>query len=298
MRSERGIEPPPTELVLHKTNNNKLQFLRKDKNMAYTKKERIFEPIIGEITPEKINANLRATIQKRCRASKMSIQDLAFECDIAQDTLRDYYYEKIKTCRLSSAIKIAKFFNTTIEEMTGVTAVNPEIDSVVRNMESMPQYMQHYVQWVTNQLIYMNEVKEPKAKMIPVHQGICQDGNFVMGKDLEPLDISGHEADVRAKVFMGINIPCEHFMPRYSPYDTLLIANDRRAEYNEVILAESHGYLWLLVRKEEVIINGVKEASFYSLRDHRFIKTESEMDNIIGYVAGIHTDKMKVDRWL
>lgn len=266
--------------------------------MSNSIKTKNFEKILGEITPERINDNLRAKIKIGLKNKKINIQDLACECDIAQDTLREYYYSKIKTCRLSSALKIARFFNTTVEEMTGVEIVNPEIDSVITIMEQLPLYQQHYLAWVAKQLAYMNDIKDPKAKIIPVHQGICQHGNLVMGKDIEPIDISTQKESVRTKAFMGISIPCEHFMPLYSPYDTILIANDRRADYNEVVVAEANGYLWLLVRKEETMMDGKPVARYYSLREHRFVKLETEMDNIIGYVAGVHTDKRKVERWI
>lgn len=264
-------------------------------NSIKTKK---FEQIFGQISPEKINDNMRAKIKIALKNKKINIGDLACECDIAQDTLREYYYSKIKTCRLSSALKISRYFNTTVEEMTGVEIINPEIDEIVKNLEAMPQHQQHYVKWLTKQLLYMNQIKDDKKKFIPVHQGICRSGNLMMGKDMEPIDISAQNGDIRAKVFMGISIPCEHFMPLYSPYDTILIANDRRAEYGEVVVAESHGYLWLLIRKDETVVDGRKIAKFYSLRENRFVKLESEMDNIIGYVAGVHTDKQVVKRWI
>ena len=52
-------------------------------------------------------------------------------------------------------------------------------------------------------------------------------------------------------------MPCDHFMPTYSPYGILLIANDRNAKY-------------------------------YSIRDDKYRIDEKDVDEVIGYVA----DKM------
>ena len=75
-------------------------------------------------------------------------------------------------------------------------------------------------------------------------------------------------------------MPCEHYMPIYSPYDIILIANDRQPHPNENSLIRIDGYLYIANRKIE---NGV--AKYYSIRDGKFRINESEIDEHVGYIA-------------
>ena len=69
-------------------------------------------------------------------------------------------------------------------------------------------------------------------------------------------------------------------MPHYSPYDILLIANDRNPQGHEDSLLRIDGCLYIARRKIE---NGV--AKYYSIRDGKFRKNEDDVDEVIGYIA-------------
>ena len=68
-------------------------------------------------------------------------------------------------------------------------------------------------------------------------------------------------------------------MPTYSPYDILLIANDRNAKINENVLIRTDGNLFIAKRKVE---NGI--VKYYSIRDGKFRLSEDEVDEVIGYI--------------
>ena len=75
-------------------------------------------------------------------------------------------------------------------------------------------------------------------------------------------------------------MPCDHYMPVYSPYETLLIANDRLPMNNENCLIRV---------KKNVYIAKVKmendEMKFYSIRDGKFRLNRDEIDEVVGYIA-------------
>ena len=75
-------------------------------------------------------------------------------------------------------------------------------------------------------------------------------------------------------------MPCEHYMPTYSPYDILLIANDRDAKANENVLIRTDGNLFLAKRKAK---NGI--VKYYSIRDGKFRLNEEDIDEVVGYIA-------------
>ena len=69
-------------------------------------------------------------------------------------------------------------------------------------------------------------------------------------------------------------------MPTYSPYDILLIANDRNAKTNENVLIRTDGNLFITKRKVE---NGL--VKYYSIRDGKFRLNENDIDKVVGYIA-------------
>ena len=68
-------------------------------------------------------------------------------------------------------------------------------------------------------------------------------GNLKITTNYRHIDITDIGEEYRSKVFFGITMPCDHYMPTYSPYDILLIANDRNAKINENDIDEVVGYI-------------------------------------------------------
>ena len=94
-------------------------------------------------------------------------------------------------------------------------------------------------------------------------------------------DITDIGEEYRSKIFFGITMPCDHYMPTYSPYDILLIANDRNAQGKENSLLRIDGNLYIAKRKVE---NGI--AKYYSIRDGKFRINEEDVNEVVGYIAG------------
>lgn len=94
------------------------------------------------------------------------------------------------------------------------------------------------------------------------------------------IDITDIGEEYRSKVFFGITMPCDNYMPIYSPYDILLVANDREPYCNENSLLRIDGQLRIAKRRVE---NGL--AKYYSIRDGKFRINENDVDEVIGYIA-------------
>ena len=107
-------------------------------------------------------------------------------------------------------------------------------------------------------------------------------GNLKITTNYRHIDITNIGEECRGKVFFGITMPFEHYMPTYSPYDILLIANDRNANINENALIRIDGNLFLAKRKVE---NG--SAKYYSIRDGKFRINEDDVDDVVGYIVGV-----------
>ena len=122
--------------------------------------------------------------------------------------------------------------------------------------------------------------------MTPICKG---SGELYPAHDFTLMNIDQYSDDVKSKVFLGINIVCEHYMPTYSPYDTLLIANDRAPKLAEHCAIIYYQKLFIL-RKRNAYENGKQKAKYSGLHDNKFVVDESDVDEVIGYVAGVHHD--------
>lgn len=59
------------------------------------------------------------------------------------------------------------------------------------------------------------------------------DGTLHISGDFESLDITDIPQNIKPQIFMGIKTSVEYYMPHYTPYDILLIANDRTPKPTE-----------------------------------------------------------------
>ena len=101
----------------------------------------------------------------------------------------------------------------------------------------------------------------------------------------EPLNIEHLNSNIKSNVSLGLKIPCEHYMPIYSPYDTLLIAADREAQNGERCVIERNNNLFI-VEKKIYIKNGAKRSDYVSLMNSSFIVPDTEIDDKLGYIVG------------
>lgn len=110
-----------------------------------------------------------------------------------------------------------------------------------------------------------------------------------MTSDYSLIDISEIPSSIRSKIFIGIKLKCDHYMPIYSPYDILLIANDRTPHLSENCIILASGCLFIAKRKCETI-HDKEVVRYYSIRDQKPRLYEDEVEEVIGYVAGVYTD--------
>lgn len=129
--------------------------------------------------------------------------------------------------------------------------------------------------------------RQNKARNVSVMVLECNEhGNMKITTNYKKVDVSNINEEYRHKLFFGITMPCENYMPMYSPYDILLIANDRNPKPTETSLVRIADNLILLKRKHEN-----NEIKYYSLRDNKFRFNENEIDQLIGYVVTTIKDK-------
>lgn len=232
---------------------------------------------------------VRENVRRLAKSHKMTLKEVSEKADINIDAFNAYIGGKTKEIRAVSLYKLAKVFDITMEGLANVPVINSDIDILVKNAENLSRSDQHYLAWLSNNLCN-NYKKSPKKKQtIAVRSIDCKNGIHTIGEDIGRLDTSNLPYELRVKVFMALQFTCDCFMPKYNPYNYLLIANDRMPSFNENCVIDKNGILWILQAKKFGNVDGIK---FYSIRDRkREIALGHEIhEYIVGYIAGILSD--------
>jgi len=212
-----------------------------------------------------------------------TIKETAEIADISYDTFKTFLYDKeAKDCRLSTAVKLARAFHISIDELVGAGTFKPEGLEGIKAYRSLPEGSKRFLDWHVRNQKFIHE-KHGDRKMVNVMLPLCANsGNMKQTNDYELLDISHLGDELTYKIFLGIKIPCLHYLPHYTEGDVLLIANDRDAMKGEntVIIINDN-----LVITNRVLENGIEK--YYGLRDGKVRPLKPDQIQVLGYVVKI-----------
>ena len=212
---------------------------------------------------------------------EVTLKEISEKADIPFSTLNTFLYGSSRDIKLSTVVRLAHALDVSIDELVGADTINEisrESISICRNLPDNALYL---IRWYIRYIDSLNKKNEPHRRYVSIMELECNhNGNLKITTNYRHIDITDIGEEYRSKVFFGITMPCEHYMPTYSPYDILLIANDRNPQGHEDSLLRIDGCLYIARRKIE---NGV--AKYYSIRDGKFRKNEDDVDEVIGYIA-------------
>ena len=230
-----------------------------------------------------LTANLRHNLDVCLKYSDITIHELAESAGISFDTLKNLLYQNSKDCKLSTAALLAKAIGVTLDELIGLDTFSEENMDCISMFREMPEHYQYFIRWfIHRQYELSNGGFRQGRKTVPVmNLEEHPDGTLHISSDFESIDITDIPQNIKPQIFMGIKTSVDHYMPHYTPYDILLIANDRYPKPSEdsVII---YGDNVFIVRRHSC---GNGHYEYLSIRDSRFRCSESDIDNVIGYVA-------------
>ena len=211
----------------------------------------------------------------------ITIKEISEEADVPFSTLNTFLYGDSKDIKLSTAVKLAKALNVSIDELIGAETINEVSRESISICRNLPDNALYLIRWYIRYIDSLNKKNEPHRRYVSIMELECNhNGNLKMTTNYRHIDITDIGEEYRSKVFFGITMPCDNYMPIYSPYDILLVANDREPYYNENSLLRIDGQLRIAKRRVE---NGL--AKYYSIRDGKFRINENDVDEVIGYIA-------------
>lgn len=248
------------------------------------KKEKLYE-LSERFTKEStvFAENLRHNLDVCLKYSDITIHELAERAGISFDTLKNLLYQNSKDCKLSTAALLAKAVGVTLDELIGLDTLTEEDKDCISMFRQMPEHYQYFVRWFIRRQyeLSLGGFRQDRKTVPVMALEEHPDGTLHISGDFESLDITDMPMNIRPQIFMGIKTSVEHYMPHYSPYDILLIANDRSPKPSEdsVIIYGDN----VFIAKRHPCGNGLFE--YISIRDNKFRCMESDVDNVIGYIV-------------
>lgn len=229
----------------------------------------------------------RRNIWKYAEGQDMTIVDVANKSDVPINTINSFLHRTSNDMKVSNVAKIAKALNVSIDELIGADTMHELTKESLAVCRTLPQNDLYLVRWFIRYLDALNQKTEPNKRYISaIIPTLTNNGDFKISSNYEKIEITDLKEPLRSKIFVGCRITSDYYMPHYIPGDIILIANDRPPKPNENVIVRTEKYLFIARRKME---NGV--AKYYSIRDGKYRIDESDIDELIGYVAYKKTDK-------
>ena len=229
--------------------------------------------------------NLRRNLSIYISSPGITLKDISDRADISFDTLKNLIYQNTRDCKLSTVVSIAKALEVTVDELVGANTFSEEDKECIDMFRDMPEYYQHFIRWfIKRQYQLLHNNFRDYVKAIPVVSlEEDNDGTLHLSKQFATLDITTVPKNLKAQIFMGISLNTNNYMPFYSDYDTVLIANDRppKANENSVIIYGNN----VFIARRNTCKNKNGKYEYASIRDKRFLCSEEDIDDIIGYIV-------------
>lgn len=214
-----------------------------------------------------------------------SVRVLSELSDINYDTLSGFLKGNTKTCTLSTAVKLAKVFGISIDELVGAETIEEKSRESLDMARNMPDYVMYLIRSFIRHQYNIHSQFDEGSINIPVLMPECKHGYLPTTNITSTVCIDDLTPNVKSKVSVGLQIPCEHYEPFYMPNEILLLATDRAGLNNERVVVVRNGNYYIAIKKI-YIENGEKKVKYVSIIDGKNEVSHAEIDDKLGYVIG------------
>ena len=235
-------------------------------------------------SPEHYMDSFRENVRMYIDQKEITLAEVSELADIPESTLKSFIYGKSEDCHLSTAIKLAKVFRVSVDELVGCGTLSPITTESIQITRQFPESYMHFIRWsIRMHQAVLNSTPAANRFIEVMNPAVGPYGNLKISYDLELVDISNLPDDIRPKITMGIRIPNNQFNPIFNENDIVLLANDRLAYPNEIELKCHNDNLWFLKYKK--LPNG--EYKYCSLRDNVVAPPPEDIELTFGYIVKV-----------
>lgn len=235
--------------------------------------------------PQNYMNSFRENVRMYIDQKGITLAEVSELADMPESTLKSFIYGKGTDCNLSTAVKLARVFCVSVDELVGSGTISPQTCESLQIVRQLPESFTHFVRWSIHFHRDMLNSKHVTDRAIEVMEPeLADSGNVKMTNRFEIMDISDISEELKPRIFMGIKVVSDRYAPKYFEGNILLLANDRNARPNEPVVVCTDDNMWLLTRKEEMV-DGVRKVNYYSVRDGKWRSSDDRNPLVLGYVV-------------
>lgn len=252
-----------------------------------------FEKISKKFTTSQKDyiVSFRKNVELLKEIKDLTLKEISEGSGIPYSTLNTVLYDPdVKDIKVSTAVSLAKYFKISVDELLGSDTIDPTVKQSLAYCRRLSASNLYTVRYIINNLYRRQKTAIHGSKIINVMIPECSHGSLTETNVFEPLCIDYLSDTKKSKVFLGIRIVCDHYMPMFTPYDTLLIASDREAYDGELCVILYYGKLFI-TKKSIKFIDGQRQIFYIGLLDKNFKVSENEIDSKIGYVVDVYSNQ-------
>ena len=105
----------------------------------------------------------RDALDKLMEEHDYTIKETAEIADLSYDTFKTFLYDKeAKDCRLSTAVKIARAFHISIDELVGAGTIEPQGLESIKVYRTLPQGSRRFLDWQIQNMLLVITIPHPE----------------------------------------------------------------------------------------------------------------------------------------
>lgn len=235
--------------------------------------------------PSDFASSFRKNLFKYVEDKEITLSQISEASDIPFSTLDSFLYGKTNNVRIDKVVKLARALDVSIDELVGAGTIDPITKESLNICRDLPEHALYLVRYfIRHQEKIYKEAKNPN-RTISVLTPQCNNGALLTTNVLYPLELTDIPDYIKSKVYIGLQIPCEHYMPHYAPKDVILIAADREATNGDRCVVTFNGEIYIVIKKSYTE-NGIKKYKYVSLINENFEISQENIDDKVGYIVG------------
>ena len=229
-------------------------------------------------------ATLRRNVEMYVQDPDITIRDISERSGVPIATLNHLLYQNQQGIRLSTVIALARALGVSVDELAGCQTLQKEMRESLKICRGLPESAVLLIRYFIRhqQMLYSHS---KKSNCISIFTPKYENGILATTNVSEMVDLTNFPSNVQSKVYTGIRIPNDKYMPYYLENEIILVACDREAVKGEHCIITSNGGIYI-VKKDEIIEDGVKTKKYISIFESADVIPDSKVDDKIGYIVG------------
>lgn len=195
------------------------------------------------------NTNFKMIVKNKLKENGITLNQLASQADLSEDTLRSSIYGKSRDIKLSTLLKIANVLHCSLDELAGRSFYNADDLSLLYRFHRLSFRSRRTLECILDMEENTSLHASDKAmNIIPViiPYGNTMDGFLYNESHFGQHDISDYPVTLREDVSFGLKISSSLYEPVYYYGDTLLFSCSKSPElFDTCLFMDTAGRIYI-----------------------------------------------------